>query len=169
MYSIINEIGKEKIRQEVVSDIRTSETHCRQVVQGTRERLGTSDPESLGTLCEALLHFMLTAAVLPSQRKLTVNGHEVDILVPSSRILLHDPAKALVIQVMKDSSDSLKVANAEKLQQIRENIWLVSSSKINGNYRDYNLEDDSYFGIVRDIYAFVSSKGISGLKLVQGE
>jgi hypothetical protein len=53
-----------------------------------RGRMGTeANNETLATLCEALLHFMPTASLLPSERKVSMLGANLDVVIPSTRIL----------------------------------------------------------------------------------
>ena len=70
------------------------------------------DDESFGTLCEALLHFMLTASLLPSERKVNWKGAELDLVVPSLKMLSKSPEKSLVIQIIKGNGDLTKIKHA---------------------------------------------------------
>ena len=64
-------------------------------LRNVRASLGYDlDDETLGMLCEALLHFMLTASVLPSERKVYWKGVNLDIVVPSLKILSKSPDRA---------------------------------------------------------------------------
>lgn len=166
LYSAINEIGREKIRMEVTSNISAAAKYCNDIVNKCTPLLD-SDDETLGTLCEALLHFMLTAAVLPSERKVAFNGAELDIIVPSLKALDRNADKCLVIQVVKNRADPGKVRQAESVQPNRENIWIVSAKKTQAK-RSYSLDDASFSKIIPDIHAFLSSKGIRNLKLLHG-
>lgn len=169
LYSVINEMGRNRIRKEINSDIGLATKICEEILNRIMAKLeDRADEETLTAICEGLLHFMLTVSLLPSQRKLQFRGLELDIAVPSTRLLSTDPSKTLVIQVLKKSEEK-KIANAEQLQPVRANIWLVSASKLSTGYRNYNLDDHSYAKIVADIQAFVKSKGISGLSLMHGE
>ena len=127
-----------------------------------------ANAETLGTACEGLLHFMLTAALLPSQRKLAAGGAEIDVVIPSLRMLAKSPEKSVIIQVVKDSSRMAeKIAHAERLQPVRANVWLVSHKKLPTQYKNYHLDggNPTFAGIIKDIHAFVTSKGITGLRL----
>lgn len=58
--------------------------------------------ETTGILCEALLHFMLTATTIPSVRKVSFDGIKLDIVIPNIHTLRNYPDKALVIQIVKE-------------------------------------------------------------------
>jgi len=172
LYSTIQKIGREKIRTDVISDIHFSEKHSRQILQECIDNLGSSaDDETLAGLSEAMLHFLLTAAVLPSERKVSFAGVELDIVVPSTKALIRDHDKSLVIQIIKKESDTLKISHAESVQPVRENIWLVSTKPLLTSYRNYQLFNDriSYHLIICDIYDFVRNKGVRGLNLLHGQ
>ncbi|HEX9677561.1 hypothetical protein [Nitrososphaera sp.] len=168
LYSVIDGIGREKMRAEVSADIdAASKKYCEEIVQKCVKVPGQRiDDETLGTLCEALLHFMLTASLLPSERKVTVNGAELDIVVPSVKSLAKDPSKALVIQVIKDGRPD-RVREAEKVQPNADNLWVISARSIDTGHGNYAL-NGRYSSIISDIRAFLQEKGVSSLKMLHG-
>ena len=50
--------------------------------------------ESLGILATGLLHYLLTNALIPSQRKIEYNKIEIDIVIPNLKTLEIDPKKS---------------------------------------------------------------------------
>lgn len=167
LYSVIDSIGRSKIRAEVSADIASSKRYCEEITDKCVKALGNqTDDETLGTMCEALLHFMLTASLLPSERKVTVNGIEVSVVVPSVKSLTKDPSKSLVIQVVKDGATQ-RVREAEKVQPIPDNLWVVSARPIDAGHRNYAFKD-RYPSIISDIRAFLQDKGVSSLKMLHG-
>ena len=168
LYSVINEIGKEKIRTDVATDVKRSEKYCKNIIATCAGRLGPeADDEAFATLCEALLHFLLTASLLPSERKVGMQGAALDIVIPSIRVLSKEPEKSLIIQVIRDDLDA-KTKDAESVQPHHENIWLVSAQQLQTNYKNYHLGPGGlpYSLIISDIGAFLSEKGDRGLKLL---
>ena len=71
--------------------------------------LGEKD-ESIGVLATGLLHFLLTNALLNSQRKIEYNGIEIDIVIPDLKTLKKDPKQTLIICIPKTS-------NKEEIEQ----------------------------------------------------
>ena len=168
LYSVINMIGIETIRADVAADVKRSEKYCRDIIATCASRLGPeAGDETLATLCEALLHFMLTASLLPSERKVSMQGADLDIVIPSTRVLGKGPEKSLVIQVIRGDFVA-KAKQAESVQPHRENIWLISAQPLQTDYRNYHLGPGglSYSRIISDIGAFLSEKGDRGLKLL---
>lgn len=171
LYSAINGIGKEKILMDIASDIDVCEKYCLEILDKCKSRMGTeANNETLATLCEALLHFMLTASLLPSERKVSMLGANLDVVIPSTRILAKNPNKSLVIQVIRGNDLAAKVKQVESVQPYRANIWLVSTKQLQTRYRNYHLGSGSleYSRIISDISAFLSEKGYRGLKLLHG-
>ena len=99
LYSIIDEIGKEKIQSDVTSDIRLTRRYIEMIMDKCEKRIEAADEETLGSLCEGLLHFMLTACTLPSTRKVQINDTDIDIVIPSLLTLKNFPNKSLLIQI----------------------------------------------------------------------
>ena len=172
LYSVIDSIGRDTIRAQVSSNIdAASRRYSEEIISKCVDVLGQeADDETLGTLCEALLHFMLTASQLPSERKVTVSGTELDVVVPSTKSLAKDPASAIIIQVIKTSGDLEKIEQAEQVQHRRENVWTVSAKSLGVPSRNYNLIEGKfkYPSLISDIHAFLADRGISSLKMFHG-
>lgn len=171
LYAVIEDIGREKIRADVSSNVELSSKYCTQIVDRCTHELGDeANDETLGTLCESLLHFMLTATLLPSERKVIVEGTELDIVVPSVKSLARNPDKTLVIQFIKTNADMARIKQAKKMQKNIENLWIVSARKIAYESKNYHLGNAKfeYSSVIRDIHAFLARKGVSSLKMLHG-
>jgi len=171
LYSTIDSIGKEKIRMEVTAEIERSERYCNEILDKCKSKLDHGlDDESLAALCEALLHFMLTASVLPSERKVIWKGSQLDLVVPSLKMLSNNPEKSLVIQIIKGNAELTKIKNAESVQPHDANIWIVSAKRLEVDHKNYYIHSNKfpYSQIVSDINAFLLRKGDRGLKLLHG-
>lgn len=172
LYSAITKMGKDKIRMEVVNQIEMSERCCIEILEECKKKMTNDlDDESLVDLCEALLHFMLTASLLPSERKVTWRGAELDLVIPSVKMLNKSPDKTLVIQMIKGNEVLKKIKNAKSLQPHDVNIWTVSARRLEIDYRNYYVGSSlfPYPRIVIDINAFLVQKGDRGLRLLHGQ
>jgi hypothetical protein len=171
LYSAIDEIGKEKIRMEVIDKIERSEECCNEILEKCKSKLGYDvDDETFAILCEALLHFMLTVSMLPSERKVNWKGTDLDIVVPSLKILSKNPGKALIIQIVKGNAELTKIKQAESVQPCYGNIWIVSARPLKIDHKNYYVgsEHFPYPMIISDINAFLVANGNRGLKLLHG-
>jgi hypothetical protein len=147
LYKTIEEIGKETIRADISSNINSSQRYIDIIMSQCITRLTSELDGDVSdiitvTLCEALLHFMLTISTLPSERKVAVRyGMTLDIVIPGLAVLKRDPNRSVIIQFIKDKRVELKrVRELEVLQPNTENIWLVSSRPLSiPKYIDYSV------------------------------
>ncbi len=173
LYSVIDRIGREKIRQEVNREIKISEKWSQEILLECKNLMKSNlSDESIADLCEALLHFLLTASLLPSERKVNLTGTELDLVIPSLRMLKKDPDKALVIQIIRGIEDLIDLQHIRSIQPFDENIWLVSTNKlVDTSHRNYYVGSTlfPYSRIIADINDFLIHKGHRGLKLLHGQ
>ncbi len=173
LYSVIDRIGREKIRQEVNREIKISEKWSQEILLECKNLMKSNlSDESIADLCEALLHFLLTASLLPSERKVNLTGTELDLVIPSLRMLKKDPDKALVIQIIRGIEDLIDLQHIKSIQPFYENIWLVSTNKlVDTPHRNYHVGSTlfPYSRIIADINDFLIHKGHRGLKLLHGQ
>lgn len=128
--------------------------------------------ESLATLATGLLHYLITNAFIPSQRKIEYKGFEIDIVVPNLKTLENDPNKALIIYIPKTmdvNTIKQKLDSLKKIQPNNENIWLVLSKKLNFQNNSYVIEkkNPSFIKIIVDIGQFVNVQGQNKFKILR--
>jgi len=126
--------------------------------------------ESIGVLITGILHYMLTNALIPSQRKVRYCGIDLDIVIPDLKTLEKDPKKTLVIYIAKTLNKNTINENLKQLKNIQpenQNIWIVSSQDL-GFENTYVIqkEKSSFSNIVYDIGEFVNVKGNNKFKIL---
>ena len=176
LYSIIKEIGKEKIQAEVVSSIESSQKYIDIITRKFTRYIGRKpnqyDDVIILTFCEALLHFMLTICTLPSERKIWVSdGLVVDIVIPNFQTLKTRPDKSIIVQIIKENVDLKKISQLERLQPNRGNIWLISAKSMrNANYRTYSAfphnQMRKYSNVIIDVNNFLKEIGDKSFRIV---
>ena len=165
LYSVIEEIGKEKIQIDLTSNIGLSKMYIDMVMQKSISKLRTlPDEETLGTLCESLLHFFLTICTLPSERKIKINNFTIlDLVIPNLRNLKKYPNRSLIIQVIKNKSELNRIKQVNVLQPYENNIWIISASSFQQKYRNYTLYQGeklyNFSDILLDIHFFLKDAG----------
>jgi hypothetical protein len=172
LYSAIAKFGKDKIRMEVINDIEMSERRCNEILEECKKKMTNNlDDGSFANLCEALLHFMLTASLIPSERKVTWKGVELDLVIPSLKMLNKNPDKTLVIQIIKGNEVVRKIKDAKSVQPHDVNIWTVSAKRLEVDNKNYYVGSRlfPYPRIIVDVNAFLAHKGNRGLKLLHGQ
>ncbi len=146
----------EKI-QKLISDEKFSEI-IDDVITNCYEKiitLGEKD-ECMGVLATGLLHFLLTNALLNSQRKVEYKGVEIDIVIPDLKTLEKDPKQTLLICIPKTSNKKeieQKLMELYKIQPEKQNVWLVLSQELDFENRSYIIqkEDQTFSKIIFDI------------------
>jgi hypothetical protein len=176
LYSIIAEIGKEKIQSDIALDIKQSKYYIETIINNCINRIDIVDEDTVGSVCEALLHFMLTVSILPSMRKVAFNGTVLDIVIPSLRVLKHSPENSVIILISKGSESMIqKISNIRRFQPNKKNLWIVSEKQVSLPCINYALnqkeilseEKRLYSEIIIDIDKFLQEKGDKSLKIFQ--
>lgn len=57
LYSIIDRIGKQKIRSELTSDIESSRHYVEMIMDNCEKHIEATDEDALGSLCEGGIAF----------------------------------------------------------------------------------------------------------------
>lgn len=174
LYSIIEEIGKEKIQSEINSSIESSQKYIDVIMSKSITKIASESNDdyydyTIATLCEALLHFMLTICTLPSQRKIQVkNDLVLDVIIPSLQSLKTKPDKSIIVQIIKDKVDLNKIPQLEFLQPNEENIWLISAKPLSAptKYKTYSVFSHEYSNIIIDINNFLKETGDQSFRFI---
>ena len=160
----------------IVSDIAQGksseavETICKEC-KDQLDKLEGNKSEILGTFAESFVHYLLTTALIPSQRKITFNDIYVDIAIPDVKTLNTSPQDALIMSFPKtDDVSTIKnrLTELAKIQPNKENIWFVLENEITIGTRTYAINDKGNFpfsNMINDIIGFFTNKKQSRLKL----
>jgi hypothetical protein len=180
LYLEIENIGKEKIQAKINSNIESSQKYIDKIMSKCITKLtyeSNNDDDyfniTIATLCEVLLHFMLTICTLPSERKIRVkNDLILDVIIPNLQSLKIKPDKSIIIQVIKDKMMDLnKTSQLEFLQPNRENIWLISAKLLSTTkYTTYSVFPNAgvhnYSNIIIDIDNFLKETGDKSFRFI---
>jgi len=170
LYSIISELGKEKIQRDITLNREKSKQYIQTILARCLRSSNFTATETTGLLCEALLHFMLTATTIPSVRKVGFDGIKLDIVIPNIHTLRNSPDKALVIQILKEDQriSRREIKKIKNIQTYLDNMWVVSKEPFPGDYINYivDIEYDRYASmrrrfddIIIDIGSFLEQIG----------
>jgi len=115
--------------------------------------------ESVGILATGLLHYLLTNALLNSQRKVEYKGLELDIVIPDVRTLEKDAKMTLLILIPKSSDKKIidkKISQLNEIQPNKDNIWVVLSEDISVDSKSFVLskENNTFSKIIFEIAQF---------------
>lgn len=136
------------------------------------QQISLNIDENLGIFAESLIHYFLTLAIIPSQRKISQKDVEIDIVIPDLRTLLSNPKDSLIIAFPKSNNKDLikkTILDLEKIHSVKENIWLVLVEDLEFKNKTYLIENgtNSLNKILDDINEFYSSRKQSKLKIIK--
>jgi len=135
------------------------------------EDLDGEKSEKIVSFAEGFIHYLLTVALIPSQRKISFNSVDVDVVIPDIKTLSSSPQDVLVIAFPKTSdpkSIKKRVKELTKIQPYNENIWFVLNNDLALDVKTYHVNHDnreSFSNILNDIIWFISNKKQSKLKI----
>ena len=173
LYHAIREIGKQKIQKDITSSIQSSQKYIDLLMNKCIGNLISAELSSdhdrvIGTLSEALLHFMLTISTLPSERKIRINSELViDVVIPNLRILKINPSKSIIVQFIKEGQELEKISKLQFIQPNSKNIWVVFHKPLTvARFKTYSIFPDSFSNIIVDIHNFLKHSGDKSLRFV---
>ena len=128
--------------------------------------------EAVGVLATGILHYLLTNALVTSQRKLEYKGNIIDVVIPDIKTLEKDQKKTLLICIPKSSNSSVikkKITELEKIQSEKDNIWIVLSENIDVGKKSFVLskENNTFSKIIFEIAKFTNVGGTSKFKILR--
>jgi len=165
--------NSEKNIQELISQSNFAEI-IDNVLENCYDRvisMGAKE-ESLGILATGLLHYLLTNALVSSQRKIEYERVQIDIIIPNLKTLKIDPKKTLIICIPKTTDKNIieqKLNQLQKIQPVKNNIWLVTTKKLNFQNKTYVIEkqNSSFSKIIYDIAQFVNVQDHNSFKILR--
>ena len=182
LYNEIDKMGKNNIRAQLSNNVYNSKSIINLLFNKCAILLNKDNPfeDEFVLFGEALLHFLLTMAMIPAERKIIVDDIDIDILVPNSRNLKQDNEKAIIIHFIKDKKENIEntIKKISNIQKNLDNIWFVSSKHIDLKLKTFivsplfshNHNDDSnsiyhFSEILVKIDEFLKNINYSGLKI----
>ena len=133
--------------------------------------MGEKD-EVIGVLATGILHYLLTNALLNSQRKVQYQNTELDIVIPDIKTLEKDPKMTLLICIPKSSDIKIikeKISKLEKIHPVKDNIWIVVSKNIQLDKKTFVLSkhEGSFSNIIFEIAQFTNVSGSNKFKILK--
>ena len=135
------------------------------------EKLEGNKSENLISFAESFIHYLLTVALIPSQRKTNHAGIEIDVVIPDVTTLTSSPQDAIIVTFPKTNDHQAiqkRVAELTKIQPHKDNIWFVLENTLPLEARVYviNQNEKTHFtNIINGMISFLSNKKQSKLKL----
>lgn len=181
LYIEIDKIGKNSLSLQISKDIKNTIIIIDKILSACLPQINNlhndSEEDGLVVLSEALLHFLLTISIIPSERKIVFDNTKISIIIPSQRSLKDHPDNVLILRFLKDKSfDNTNLFDSlYKIQPNPKNIWIISSRPIKSNFVNFvinpykgKLNDGAidFNQIIDKINAFLIQINYSGLKIL---
>lgn len=179
LYNEIDKIGKNNIRIEISKDIKNTIFVIDKIIEGCLPKIKNlqSKQDDLVSFSEALMHFLLTISLIPSERKIIFNDTNISIVIPNSRLLKNEPHNVLIIEFYKDYTMNMDdfYSLLSKIQPHRENVWIISSNPVKSNFTNFvvnpnesQLKDNivNFDQIINRISDFLIRINYGGLRIL---
>ena len=125
--------------------------------------------ESTGILATGILHYILTCAQVPSQRKAEIYDIKLDIIIPDAKTLLNNPQDALLICIPLSTNHNEINQILERyhtIQPIRQNIWMVLGNDHRTQKTYTTHKNPTLPGIINDMIRFTNVHCKNKLKIL---
>lgn len=166
----------EKSKSEIISNLSANKSDkvIEAVYKDCKPELAKLDgnkTENFLSFAEGLFHYLLTTTLIPSQRKITLDEVYIDVCIPDTKTLKSSPGESIVITFPKtDDIKEIKnrIFELTKIQQNKDNIWVVLRKHSNLPARVYILEQggtNNFSDILHDITKFFADKKQTKLKM----
>ena len=167
LYAKIDAIGQEQIHQLLLNS-KFSELFEKIYEPVIHSLQDIDEYEKYGTLAESLTHYLFTEMLIPSQRKITFENIELDMIIPNIAELQKDSQNTIVIFFVKTSDIEeikQKIQNIKKLQNDDAKIWIISKDHMEIPQSTYITEKKSFSKFLKDTQDFIKTKKMNKLNI----
>ena len=130
------------------------------------------EDEKFGTLAESITHYLFTEMLIPSQRKISYENVELDLVIPNTLELKKNPQNVIVLLFMKTSNVikiQNKISEIKTIQEKDDNIWVISKRLLEIPQRSYTTDKISFGNFLRDAQNFIQTKKMNKLNIFKTE
>ena len=170
LYQELSKLTEHKIQLEISKN--NSSKVINEIISSSKilEIPGDRD-ENFGILAESLMHYLLTISLIPSQRKISLDNLDLDIVIPDLKLLKEKPTDSLIIYFPKSANIgkiNQRISEIKKMIS-QENIWLVLHTDLPVNTKKYLIgtDNDSFNNILDDMTKCLSKRKQSKVKIVK--
>lgn len=171
LYDYLQTIPEEKFQNYIIQ--KQSSTLIQNIISNCYSKIILLDgdiDEKTSVIATSLLHYLLTNILIPSNRKISHDEIDLDIIIPDLITLINFPKNSLVIYIPKNSNEkeiNNYLKKLQKLQPNKENVWIVLPQFSNINAKQYILNEsmNSFGNILNDIEKFLANKKQTKLKI----
>ena len=168
LYAEIDRIGQDKINDLLLkkefSDI--FQNIFEKAIDKIKENV--SEDEKFGTLAESITHYLFTEMLVPSQRKISYDNVELDLVIPNTLELKKDSQNVIIVLFTKTSNMieiQKKISQIKTIQQEDDNIWVISKHLLDISQKSYATNKISFVEFLSDAQKFIETKKMNKLNI----
>jgi len=167
LYAEINLIGQNHIH-ELLSNGKFIEIFEKIYEPVINSIENIDEYEKHGTLAESLTHYLFTEMLIPSQRKITFEDIELDMIIPNTIELQKDSRNTIVIFFVKTSNIQQikqRIQDIKKIQKDDANIWVILKNDIEIPQFTYMTKKESFSIFLKDAQNFIKTQKMNKLNI----
>ncbi|MEC7711233.1 MAG: hypothetical protein VX587_02850 [Thermoproteota archaeon] len=126
------------------------------------------EDEKYGTMAESITHYLFTEMLIPSQRKISYDNVELDMIIPNTLELKKNTKNAIIVFFVKTNNLEKiqeKMSELKRIQEKDDNIWVISKDSLNLQQRSYVTNSISFGKFLQDAQSFIQSKKMNKLNI----
>ena len=127
-----------------------------------------SEDEKVGALAESLTHYLFTEMLVPSQRKISYENVELDLVIPNTLELKKNSQNVIIVLFIK-TSDMIeiqkRISQIKTIQQEDDNIWVISKHLLDISQKSYATNKISFVEFLSDAQNFIETKNMNKLNI----
>jgi len=168
LYAEINRIGQDTINALLIKKEFSIifESIFNKAIYKINENF--SKDEKFGTLAESITHYLFTEMLIPSQRKISYENIELDLVMPNTLELKRNSKNTIIVLFVKTNNiDEIlfRISKIKKIQQKDDNIWVISEHSIDIPQRSYLTNKTSFAKFLEDAQNFIQTKNMNKLNI----
>ena len=168
LYAEIDRIGQDKINKLLIKKEFSVifESVFDKAVEEINEDF--SKDEKFGTLAESITHYLFTEMLVPSQRKISYENIELDLVMPNTLELKRNSKNTIIVLFVKtrNMTEILnKISEIKTIQEKDDNIWVISENSIDITQRSYLTNKTSFAKFLKDAQEFIQTKNMNKLNI----
>jgi len=168
LYAEIDRIGQDKINELLLKKefSKIFESVFDNAASNIKEKI--SKDEKFGTLAESMTHYLFTEMLVPSQRKISYENIELDLVIPNTLELKKNSENTIILFFVKTSNMTEiqnKILEIKTIQEKDDNIWVISEQLLDISQRSYVTNKVSFGEFLRDAQNFIQSKNMNKLNI----
>ena len=168
LYSEIDRIGQTQIHKLLLKN-RFSDIF-KEIFEKATIKIDQdiSVEEKYGTLAESMTHYLFTEMLIPSQRKISYENMELDLIIPNTLELKKSSENTIIVFFVKTSNtDEIqnRISEIKTIQENNDNIWIISKYSMDIPHRIYLTTSTSFAKFLEDVQNFIHSKKMNKLNI----